>query len=41
MNIQNDGGKAKEYQVRQVLAAIEKKEMSYGEQAQDTDDAGC
>jgi len=26
VNIQNDHGKAKEYQVRQVLAAIAKKE---------------
>lgn len=40
VNIQNDGGKAKEYQVRQVLDAIEKKEMSHGEQGQDTDGAG-
>jgi hypothetical protein len=28
VNIQNDHGKAKPYQVRQVLAAIEKKEAS-------------
>lgn len=28
INLQNDGGKAKPYQVRQLLAAIEKKELS-------------
>ena len=31
VNIQNDHGKAKEYQVRQVLAAIRKLEESSGE----------
>ena len=30
VNIQNDGGKAKEYQVGQVLAAIEKMELGDG-----------
>ena len=32
-NIQNDHGKAKEYQVRQVLAAIRKLEESNGNEA--------
>jgi hypothetical protein len=30
VNIQNDKGKAKAYQVRQVLLAIEKLEVSHG-----------
>lgn len=30
VNMQNDRGMAKEYQVRQVLAAIEKKELGDG-----------
>ena len=33
VNIQNDHGKAKEYQVRQVLAAIAKKEAEDGDEA--------
>ena len=33
VNIQNDHGKAKEYQVRQVLAAIRKLEESNGNEA--------
>ena len=33
VNIQNDHGKAKEYQVRQVLAAIRKLEESDGDEA--------
>jgi hypothetical protein len=33
VNIQNEHGKAKEYQVRQVLAAIAKKEAEDGDQA--------
>lgn len=33
VNIQNDHGKAKEYQVRQVLAAIAKKEDEDGDEA--------
>lgn len=33
VNIQNDHGKAKEYQVRQVLAAIAKKEDDDGDEA--------
>ncbi|MFA7324134.1 MAG: hypothetical protein WC005_07240 [Candidatus Nanopelagicales bacterium] len=33
VNIQNDHGKAKEYQVRQVLAAIAKKEENDGDEA--------
>jgi hypothetical protein len=30
VNIQNDRGKAKAYQVKQVLRAIEKLEVNYG-----------
>jgi len=33
VNIQNDHGKAKEYQVRQVIAAIGKLEESNGDEA--------
>ncbi len=33
VNIQNDHGKAKEYQVRQVLAAITKQEEFNGDEA--------
>ena len=33
VNIQDDRGMAKEYQVRQVLAAIEKKERGNGDEA--------
>ena len=33
VNIQNDHGKAKEYQIRQVLAAIRKLEESNGNEA--------
>ena len=33
VNIQNDHGKAKEYQVRQVVAAIRKPEESNGNEA--------
>ena len=33
VNIQNDRGKAKEYQVRQVMAAIRKLEESNGDEA--------
>jgi len=33
VNVQNDHGKAKEYQVRQVLAAIAKKEGNDGDEA--------
>jgi len=32
VNIQNDKGKAKVYQIRQVLRAIERLESSHGEQ---------
>jgi len=32
VNIQNDHGKAKEYQVRQVIAAISKKETDDGDE---------
>lgn len=32
VNIQNDNGKAKVYQVRQVLRAIERLEMEHGNQ---------
>ncbi len=33
VNVQNDHGKAKEYEVRQVLAAIAKKEAENGDEA--------
>ena len=33
VNIQNDHGKAQQYQVRQVLAAIAKKESDNGDEA--------
>jgi len=37
INIQNDKGKAKAYQVRQVLLAIDKLEVQHGNETDNTD----